>query len=84
MDDQDRRTHFDRAERALRAGTPPPLVGTPEAPGVDRPSATEAEAAIRTLIRWAGDDPGREGLQDTPGRVARASLEIPTTRSVGR
>jgi GTP cyclohydrolase IA len=33
---------------------------------------TEAEAAVRTLLRWAGDDPGREGLRDTPARVARA------------
>jgi GTP cyclohydrolase IA len=35
-----------------------------------RPSREEAEEAIRTLIRWAGDDPEREGLQDTPKRVA--------------
>ena len=34
-----------------------------------------AEAAVRELIRWAGDDPEREGLQDTPGRVARAFRE---------
>ena len=40
-----------------------------------RPSRDEAEAAIRTLLRWAGEDPGREGLQDTPGRVARAYEE---------
>ena len=38
----------------------------------DRPSREEAEAAIRTLLRWAGDDPGREGLRETPQRVARA------------
>ena len=37
-----------------------------------RPSRTEAEAAVRTLLRWAGDDPTREGLIDTPSRVARA------------
>ncbi len=37
-----------------------------------RPSRTEAEEAIRTLLRWAGDDPTREGLADTPARVARA------------
>jgi GTP cyclohydrolase IA len=37
-----------------------------------RPSRDEAEAAIRTLLRWAGDDPTREGLRDTPARVARA------------
>lgn len=35
----------------------------------------EAEAAIRTLLRWAGDDPAREGLQDTPKRVAKAYKE---------
>jgi GTP cyclohydrolase I len=37
-----------------------------------RPSRAEAEDAIRTLLRWAGDDPDREGLKDTPARVARA------------
>ena len=37
-----------------------------------RPSRAEAEAAVRTLIRWAGDDPLRAGLHDTPARVARA------------
>lgn len=38
----------------------------------DRPSRADAEAAIRTLILWAGDDPAREGLLDTPARVARS------------
>jgi GTP cyclohydrolase IA len=37
-----------------------------------RPSRTEAEDAVRTLLLWAGDDPTREGLLDTPGRVTRA------------
>ena len=37
-----------------------------------RPTREEAEAAVRTLIAWAGDDPEREGLVDTPRRVARA------------
>jgi GTP cyclohydrolase I len=41
-----------------------------------RPSAEEAEAAVRTLIRWAGDDPDREGLLDTPGRVVRSYREL--------
>ncbi len=41
-----------------------------------RPSREEAEAAVRTLIRWAGDDPGREGLLDTPARVARSYEEF--------
>jgi len=47
------------------------------APGIaGRPSQEEAEAAVRTLIRWAGDDPGREGLIDTPSRVTRAYQEF--------
>jgi GTP cyclohydrolase I len=40
-----------------------------------RPSQDEAEEAVRTLIRWAGDDPLREGLHETPTRVARAYRE---------
>ena len=39
-------------------------------------SQAEAEAAVRTLIRWAGDDPDREGLLDTPGRVTRSYREL--------
>jgi GTP cyclohydrolase I len=42
---------------------------------VRRPSREEAEEAIRTLLKWAGDDPSREGLVDTPKRVARAFEE---------
>ena len=43
----------------------------------DRPiSQQEAEAAVRTLIKWAGDDPAREGLVDTPARVARSYREL--------
>lgn len=37
-----------------------------------RPTRDEAEQAVSTLLRWAGDDPAREGLRDTPARVARA------------
>jgi GTP cyclohydrolase I len=44
--------------------------------GVERPSREEAEAAVRLLIRWAGDDPSREGLRDTPQRVAKAFEEL--------
>ncbi|WP_456306971.1 GTP cyclohydrolase I FolE [Neoroseomonas eburnea] len=40
-----------------------------------RPTQEEAEEAIRTLLRWAGDDPNREGLLDTPQRVAKAYRE---------
>ncbi len=41
-----------------------------------RPSRKEAEEAVRTLIRWAGDDPDREGLLGTPDRVVRAYEEF--------
>ncbi len=41
-----------------------------------RPSREEAEAAVRTLIAWAGDDPSREGLLDTPKRVVKAYEEL--------
>ena len=40
--------------------------------GSKRPTRAEAEEAIRTMLRWAGDDPAREGLRDTPARVVRA------------
>ncbi len=39
-------------------------------------SQSDAEAAVRTLIEWAGDDPDREGLLDTPARVARSYREL--------
>ncbi|HUK09730.1 MAG TPA: GTP cyclohydrolase I FolE [Stellaceae bacterium] len=41
-----------------------------------RPSRTDAEAAVRVLIEWAGDDPHREGLKGTPGRVVRSYEEF--------
>ena len=37
-----------------------------------KPSRTEAEAAVRTLLRWIGEDPARDGLVDTPSRVVRS------------
>lgn len=43
---------------------------------VERPSRAEAEDAVRVLLRWAGDDPAREGLLDTPARVVRAYEEF--------
>ena len=42
----------------------------------ERPSQKEAEDAVRVLLRWAGDDPQREGLLDTPTRVAKAYREL--------
>lgn len=49
-------------------------IATKAAP--NRPSREEAEAAVRTLIAWAGDDPTREGLIDTPRRVTKAYGEL--------
>ena len=49
----------------------------PEAePTQARPSRRDAEAAVRTLLRYAGEDPTREGLADTPARVVRAFDEL--------
>ena len=52
----------------------PPVLG--RGPAVARPSREDAEAAVRTLIAWAGDDPAREGLKDTPKRVVNAYREF--------
>jgi GTP cyclohydrolase I len=43
-----------------------------EPTGAPKPSREEAEEAVRTLLRWAGEDPAREGLLDTPKRVTKA------------
>ena len=54
-----------------------PKAGTPgKAHGDAGPTRSEAEAAVEVLLRWAGDDPTREGLIGTPGRVARAWKEF--------
>lgn len=55
-----------------------PLAVVPRLGGqaATRPSQSEVEAAVRTLIRWTGDDPDREGLLDTPKRVAKAYREM--------
>ncbi len=44
--------------------------------GEVKPTRTEAEAAVRTLLKWIGEDPTRDGLADTPGRVVRAFDEF--------
>ncbi|TWI07306.1 GTP cyclohydrolase I [Aerolutibacter ruishenii] len=59
--------HLHSVETA--ATLPTPSIDAP------RPTRQEAEAAVRTLIRWAGDRPAREGLLDTPARVVRAYEE---------
>ena len=50
------------------------LVHPAETPA--RPTREEAEEAVRVLLRWAGDDPSREGLAETPERVVRAYEEF--------
>jgi GTP cyclohydrolase I len=54
----------------------PPRAITQAGTATSRPTQAQAEDAIRTLIRWAGDDPTREGLHDTPKRVAKSYLEF--------
>lgn len=52
------------------------LIGPDEDSPLGKPAVPdEVQDAVRTLIEWAGDDPGREGLLDTPSRVARAWKE---------
>ena len=50
-------------------------VDVDDAQDILRPTQDEAEEAVRTLLRWAGDDPDREGLLDTPHRVTKAYKE---------
>ncbi len=53
-----------------------PAASEPAKQALERPSREEAEAAVRTLLRWAGDDPEREGLRETPRRVVKAYEEF--------
>jgi GTP cyclohydrolase I len=59
---------------ATPTATPAPdkAARKPNGAHVAKPSREDAEAAVRTLLAWAGDDPAREGLLDTPGRVVDA------------
>ena len=72
----------DRAERRNDnapvevAPLPPSAERVPAEIAMVRPSREEAEAAVRVLLRWAGDDPTREGLLDTPARVAKSYEQI--------
>ncbi len=58
---------------AIKSAKVPPPALNPS--GVPLPSREEAEAAVRVLLRWAGDDPDREGLRETPRRVVNAYTE---------
>lgn len=57
-----------RDDDPVRLATPSPILS--------RPTQAQAEAAVRVLIRWAGDDPDREGLLDTPSRVVRSYSDL--------
>jgi GTP cyclohydrolase I len=65
---------YDEEHVPLPGRTADRIVG-PSPGSALRPSRAEAEAAVRTLIGWAGDDPSRPGLLDTPARVVRAYEE---------
>ncbi len=62
---------MDAVVKPLQSRMPKPAVSP-----VVVPSRQEAEEAVRTLLRWAGDDPSREGLLDTPKRVVKAYQEL--------
>ncbi|MFS8039116.1 GTP cyclohydrolase I FolE [Xanthobacter sp. AM11] len=63
--------------KASDDGAPPaPKVHPPLPDGTARPSRAEAEAAVRTLLAYLGEDPAREGLLDTPKRVVKAYDEL--------
>ena len=65
----------EREALARAAGTPLPKRGGRRRE-VDMPGEDEVRAAVRTLIRWTGDNPEREGLVDTPDRVMRSYREM--------
>ncbi len=60
-------------DASVKPAKPAAAEATPEP---QRPTRVEAEEAVRTLIRWAGDNPERSGLLDTPARVTRAYEEF--------
>ncbi|GAB5505297.1 MAG: GTP cyclohydrolase I FolE [Rhizobiaceae bacterium] len=58
------------------AKKPAATIATSEKTSAERPTQTQVEDAVRTLLRWIGEDEGREGLTDTPARVAKAYQEM--------
>ena len=66
-----------QTDKTMPAGVTDGVAGhIPGGADMRRPSRSEAEDAVRTLLRWAGDDPGREGLTDTPRRVVDSYREF--------
>ncbi|QXX73722.1 GTP cyclohydrolase I FolE [Methylovirgula sp. HY1] len=59
-----------------KSGMPTTITTTNNVSKPPCPTREEAEAAVRTLISWAGEDPNREGLRDTPQRVVKAYEEF--------
>jgi GTP cyclohydrolase I len=72
----ERRIESPSGTKTVNIQTPARSLTDPQASTLPRPTREEAEAAVRTLLLWAGDDPHREGLVDTPARVARAYEEF--------
>jgi GTP cyclohydrolase IA len=70
-----RPSHLTPEDRTVNIQTPPRQLAEAAASEPPRPTQEQAEDAIRTLLLWAGDNPGREGLLDTPKRVAKAYRE---------
>ena len=68
--------HVHRATANARLTDSHGAVDANVGPSVVRPTRAEAEAAVRTLLAWAGENPGREGLLDTPKRVVKAYEEF--------
>ncbi|MBO6726269.1 MAG: GTP cyclohydrolase I FolE [Rhizobiaceae bacterium] len=58
------------------AKKPAATIATSEKASAERPSQTQVEDAVRILLRWIGEDESREGLKDTPARVAKAYQEM--------
>jgi len=65
-----------KTSTAHSAGSSTSAVREVEFRHTSRPTQQQAEDAVRTLLRWAGENPGREGLLDTPARVVRAYKEL--------
>ena len=74
-DDECDGSWVEREALARAAGTPLPRRGG-RRPAQNLPGEDEVRAAVRTLIRWTGDNPDREGLVDTPDRVMRSYREL--------
>jgi GTP cyclohydrolase I len=71
--DADRPVRTERIAVVAKAASYLPIEDSSRA--TERPTRAEAEEAVRTLIRWSGDNPDREGLRDTPKRVIKAYEE---------